>query len=90
MGLTHLLGHDGKVTSDKNMILISHQRCKGGTRDYCSHFSVTLEITVKFLILFVRLVFGKKGIDRVTGPRREIDIRYKSDLKVILEGLGCK
>ena len=38
----------------------------------------------KFLIVFVRLILGKKGINGVTGPRREIDIRYEIDLK----GLG--
>ena len=38
----------------------------------------------KFLIVFVRLILGKKGINGVTGLRREIDIRYEIDLK----GLG--
>ena len=57
----YLPGHDGKVTSDKNMISISHQGYKGGDRDYCSHFSVTFETTGKFLIVFVRLILGKVG-----------------------------
>ena len=47
------------------------------------------ETTSKFPIVFLRLVFGKVGVDRVTGPRREIDVRYESDLKVILKDLEC-
>ena len=89
-GLTDLPGHDGKVTSNKKMIFFSHERNKGGDRDYCSHFSVIFETTSKFPILFLRLVFGKKGIDGVTRPRREIGIRYESELKIVLKDLGCK
>ena len=37
--LTDLPGHDSKMTPDKTVIPISHQRHKGGHRDYCSHFS---------------------------------------------------
>ena len=73
-------GHDGKVTSDKKTIFISHQRYKGGKRDYCSHFSMTFEITGKFLIAFVRLILGKVGVDIFTGPRRESDVEYEFDL----------
>ena len=82
----YLPGHDGKVTSDKNMISISHQGYKGGDRDYCSHFSVTFETTGKFLIVFVRLILGKVGVDGFTGPRRESDIRYECDLKGGIKG----
>ena len=85
-----LLGHDGKVTTDKKTIFISHQSHKAGNKDYCSHFLVTFETTDKFLIVFVRLILRKKGVDGVTGPRREIDIRYEFDLKVILKRLACK
>ena len=90
MGLTDLPGHDGKITSDKTIIPISHQRYKGGNRDYCSHFSVTFETTGKFIIVFVRLILRKVGVDGVMGPQREIDIIYESELKVILKGLGYK
>ena len=90
MRLTDLVGHDGKVTSDKKLISIYHQRYMGGNRDYCSHFSVTLETTGKFLITFVRLILRKVGVDGVMGPQREIDIIYESELKVILKGLGYK
>ena len=62
----------------------------GGNRDYCSHFSVIFEAVNKFPIFFLRLVFGKVRVDRVTGSRREIDVRYEFYLKVILKGLGCK
>ena len=60
-GLTDLPGHDGKITSNKTMIPISHQRYKGGNRDYCSHFSVTFEMTGKFLIVFCKIDIGKSG-----------------------------
>ena len=76
--------------SDKKMISISHQDYKDGNTDYCSHFSVAFETTGKFLIVFVRLILGKVGVDGFTGPRRESDIRYEFDLKVVLKGLGCK
>ena len=83
--LPDLPGHHGKATSDRKMIFISPQRNKGGNGDYCSHFSVTLETPGKFIIVFISLILGKIGIDRVTGSRREIGIRDESDLKVILK-----
>ena len=88
--MTDLPGHDGKVTSYKKMVSVSHQWCKSGNKDYWSHFSVTFETTGKFLIFFVRLIFGENGVDGLTGPRREIDMRYESDLKIICKVLGCK
>ena len=48
------------------------------------------EIIGKFFIVFLRLILGIKGIDGVTGPRWETDIRYEFDLKVILKVLACK
>ena len=89
MRLTGLPGHEVKVTSYKQMIFTFHQKNKGGNRDYCSHFSVILETTSKFPF-FLRLLFENVGVDGVTVPRREIDIRYESDLKVVLKCLGCK
>ena len=44
----------------------------------------------KFLIVFVRVILAKVGVDRFTGPRREGDIKYERDLKTLLKGLGCK
>ena len=85
-----LPGHDGKATSDKKIIYISYECYKGGNRDYCSHFSVTFVTTGKFLIVFVRLILGKVGVDVFTRPGRESDIRYECDLKVVLKDLGCK
>ena len=90
MGLTDLPSHDEKVTSDKKIISISHQVFKGGNRDYWSHFSVTFETAGKFLIAFVRLILGEVGVDVFGGSRRESDIRYEFDLKVVLKVLGCK
>ena len=72
---TDLTGHGRKVTSDKNMISVSHQGYKSENRDYFSHFSVTFETTVKFLIVFVRLILGNVGVDVFTGSRRKSDVR---------------
>ena len=62
----------------------------GGNRDYYSHILVIFERTGKFVIVFVRLILGKVGVDGFTGPRRESDIRYECDLKVVLKDLGWK
>ena len=51
---------------------------------------MTFKTTDKFLIVYVRLILGKVGVDGFTGPRRESDIRYECDLKVLLKDLGCK
>ena len=51
---------------------------------------VTFETTVEFVIVLVRLILGKLGVDGYTGPRQESDIRYECDLKVVLKALGCK
>ena len=59
-------------------------------RGYCSHFPIIFETTHKFLIVFATLTFWKNVVDRVTRPDREIGIRCKFDLKIILKGLGCK
>ena len=72
--------------SDKKMICKSYQRYKSENWDYCSHCSVIFETTSKFLIVFARLILGEKGVDGVIEPRREIDIRYEFDLKIILKG----
>ena len=88
--MTDLPDHDGKVTPDKKMTFISHQRYKVENRDYCSYISVTFETRGKFLTVFVRLILGKKEVVGVTGPRRDTDIRYELDLRVILKGLWCK
>ena len=65
------------------MISISHQVYKGGNRGYCSHFSVTFETTGKCLIVFVRLILGEVGVDVFSGSRRESNIRYEFDLKIL-------
>ena len=62
----------------------------GGDRDYYRDSSVAFETTGKFLIVFVRLVLAKVGVDGFTGPLRESDIRIECDLKVVLKYLGCK
>ena len=87
--MTYLPGHDGKVTSYNKSISISQQGYKGGNRNYWSYFSVTFETTCKFLIVFARLISGKKGLKGFTGSRRESDNRYKFELKVLLNGLRC-
>ena len=90
LGLMDLLGYNEKVTSDIEMICSSYQRHKSGNRDYSSHFLVTFETASKFVIVFVRLLFGKLGNDGFTGLRRKIGIRYEFDLKVILKRLGSE
>ena len=57
LGLTDLPGHDGKVMSDNKIIFNSHQRPEGG--NYCSHFSVILETTSKFLLFLSKADIGK-------------------------------
>ena len=61
-----------------------------GNRDYYSPILVTFKTTVKFVIVFVRFILGQLGVDGFTGPRRESDIRYECDLKIVLKCLGCK
>ena len=50
----------------------------------------TFETTGRNLIVFVRLIFGKVGVDGYTGTRRESDFRYECDLKIELKRLGSK
>ena len=69
------------------MIFISHQRYKGGNRDYCSNFSVIFETTSKFPIVFARLILGKVGVDRFTWPRRKSDGRKKSLFLSLIKGI---
>ena len=57
---------------------------------YCSRFSVIFPATSKFLIVLVRLILGKVGVDGFTGPGWETDIRYEFDLKGLLKCLGWK
>ena len=90
LGLTDLPSHDWKVTSDKKIVFISYQIYKCENGDYCSHFSMIFETTSKLLIVFVRLILRKVGVDGVTGPWWEISIRYEFDLKVTLKSLRCK
>ena len=47
----------------------------GGNRDYYSHILVTFETTGEFVIVFVRLILVKLGVDVFTGSRRENDVR---------------
>ena len=88
--MTDLPGHDRKLTSDEKLIFTSHQKYIDGNRDYCSHFLLIFETTGKFLIVFMKLIQEKIGVDVVTDLRREIDIRHEFDLMVVLEKLGCK
>ena len=69
-----LPGNNRKVTPDKKMFF----------------FFLIFETTSKFPIVFVRLILEKVDIDRVTRSRREIDVRYEFDLKIIFKGLRWK
>ena len=69
--MTDLSGHDGKVTSGKKIIVIPYEAYECGNRDHCRHSSVTFETKAKFLIVFVRLILEKVGVDGFTGPKRK-------------------
>ena len=56
----------------------------GDNRDYYNHILVTFGSTDKFVIVFVRLILGKGGVDVFTGPRRESDVGYEFHFKSIL------
>ena len=73
-----------EVTSDKKMTCNSYQRCKGKNRDYSSYFSVIFETTIKFLIVFVRLILEKVWVDEFIGPRQKRDVRYEFHFKPLL------
>ena len=47
----------------------------GGNRDYYDHIFVIFEITGKFVIVFVRLILGKVGVDVFMMRRRESEVR---------------
>ena len=47
----------------------------GGNRDFYNHFLVAFETTGKFVIVLVKLILGKLGVDGFTGPRRQNDVR---------------
>ena len=87
IGLTDLLVHDGKVTLDKKVIL---SLSKG--------IRVEIEIIAAILYWYLKqqvngfceIDTGKEGDTRVIGPRRNIDISYEFDFKVISKDLGCK
>ena len=72
------------------MILTFHHINRGGNGDYWSYYSVIFETTSKFPISFLWLVSGKLVVDGVTGSQRQSDMRYESDLKIILKNLKCK
>ena len=74
--------------SNKKMICQSYQRSNGENRDYCRHFSVTIEPPSISLIVFVTWILRR--FDDAARPQRGIDIRYEFHLKVILKSLGCK
>ena len=63
----------------KKNVLESCQSYKGGNRDYCTRFWLNFQATIKFVVVSVRLILGKNGIDGFTGPRREVT----SDKKMI-------
>ena len=85
-----LPNHDGKVTSDKKLIYIFHQRYKGQNRNYCSNFSVTFKTTSTLLIVFVTLILGKRRIDGFPGRRQKSDTRYEFELKLVFKCLSYK
>ena len=51
---------------------------------------MTFEKRGKFLIVFVRLILRKAGVDGFSRPRPESGIRYEFDFKVVLKSLRWK
>ena len=47
---------------------------ESGNRDYYAGILVTFETIGKFVIVFLRLILRKVGVDVFTGPRREGDV----------------
>ena len=69
----------------EKILFISDQGYKGRIRDYRSLFWAIFQTTNKFPIVIFRSIFGKVGVDGVTRPWRETNIRYESDLKIFLK-----
>ena len=46
--------------------------------------------TNKFIIVLVRLMLGKVGLERLARPPRKYNGRCEFGLKVFLKTLGCK
>ena len=89
-GVNEFTGQDEKLTPDKKMILNSHYRYQGADRDYYSNFLVIFQAASKSAIVCGRFILGKVGVDRFTGPQREINIKYKFDFELLWMILGCK
>ena len=53
-------------------------------------FSMVFQTTSKFVIDFLRLIFGKVGVGRFTGLPRKIDVRNEFDFEVVLKDLFWK
>ena len=88
-GLTNLPDQDGKSTSDMNLILSPYESYYGANRDRCNHFWVTFRATSKFITACVGLILQKVRIAGFSELRRETDVRYEFDFKVIFKKLGC-
>ena len=66
------------------MICQSYQRSNGENRDYCRHFSVTLEAPSIFLIVFVTWILRKKvwrSCQATTGNWHQIWIWLEGNFK---------
>ena len=63
--------------SNKKVVFMSHKCYKGGNRDYSSYFSVTFKTTGKLLIVSVRLILLKVGVDGFIEPRQKVTSNKK-------------
>lgn len=50
---------------------------------------MTFQATRKFTTAFVGLILQKVRVAGFSEPRRETDVRYEFDFKVIFKNLGC-
>ena len=62
----------------------------GSTWRTLQPFSVIFQTASKFVVVFIRLILGKVGLEEFTGPQRKIDVICEFDFKVVLKDLLCK
>ena len=51
---------------------------------------MNFQASIKFVIVSVRQILSKVGVDRFTDPRREINIKNENDFELLWKTLGSK
>ena len=52
-------------------------------------FLINFQVASKFVIVSVKLILPKIGVDRFIGPQHKPDIRYEFGFRLILKSLKC-